>query len=163
MDDPMRNIMMVGAALVAALSTTAAGAQNGSCTANSGPAVHVKITGLTSRKGTVRIRLFGGDPNTYFDKKYALYRVEFATPAGGSVEYCVKAPRPGIYAVDVRHDTNGNGKSDKADGAGVSGNPNVSMLDVIFKKKPPAKKVQVKVGDQAASTTIAVKYFGANK
>lgn len=159
----MRSIIMVGAAMMAALSTTAASAQDGACTANSGSAIHVKITGLTSRKGTVRIRLFGGDPNTYFDKKHALQRVEFATPDSGSVEYCVKAPRPGIYAVDVRHDTNGNGKSDKADGAGVSGNPNVSMLDVIFKKKPPAKKVQIKVGDQAAFTTIAVKYFGANK
>lgn len=163
MDDPMRNIIIVGAAMMAALSTTAAGAQNGACTANSGPAIHVKITGLTSRKGTVRIRLFGGDPKTYFDKKYALQRVEFATPDSGSVEYCVKAPRPGIYAVDVRHDTNGNGKSDKADGAGVSGNPNVSMLDVIFKKKPPAKKVQVKVENESTAVTIVVKYFTGSK
>lgn len=159
----MRNIIMVGAAFTAALSTTAAGAQNGACTANSGPAIHVKITGLTSRKGAVRIRLFGGDPKTYFDKKHALQRVEFATPVSGSVEYCVKAPRPGIYAVDVRHDTNGNGKSDKADGAGVSGNPKVSALDVVLKKKPRAEKVQIKVGDRAASATIAVQYFSGSK
>lgn len=159
----MRYVAFAGLIAIAALSAPSLAAQNGPCTVSSGPAIHVKITGLTSRKGTVRIRLFGGDPKTYFDKKYALQRVEFATPDSGSVEYCVKAPRPGIYAVDVRHDTNGNGKSDKADGAGVSGNPNVSMLDVIFKKKPPATKVQINVGNVSTSTTIAVKYFSGSK
>lgn len=155
----MRNAILVAAAAIAGLSTTAANAQNGACTASSGPAVHVNITGLKHRKGTVRIRLFGGDPKTYFDKRYALERIEFATPDQGNVEYCVKVPRAGTYTLDVRHDTNGNGKSDKADGAGVSGNPKVSILDVILKRKPPATKVQIKVGSESPTTTIVVKYF----
>lgn len=159
----MKNMILACAAATAGFSTAPVDAQNGVCAATSGPAIHVKITGLKHRRGTVRIRLFGGDPKTYFDKRYALERIEFATPDQGNVEYCVKVPRSGTYAVDVRHDTNGNGKSDKADGAGVSGNPNVSMLNVILKKKPPAKKVQIKVGDQATTTTIAVKYFTNSK
>ncbi len=157
----MRNSAIAALVAIAALSATPLAAQNGACTASSGPAIHVVITGLKHRKGTVRVRLFGGDPKTYFDKRFALQRVEFATPDSGSVEYCIMVPRPGIYAVDVRHDTNGNGKSDTADGAGVSGNPNISMLDVIFKKKPPAIKVQIKVGDESTSTNIAMKYFTA--
>lgn len=158
----MRVIFFTAAVALAALPTTSLVAQSGPCSANSGPSIHVKIIGLKNRKGNVRIRLFGGDPKTYFDKRHALQRVEFATPDNGSVEYCIKAPRAGIYAVDVRHDTNGNGKSDKADGAGVSGNPNVSKLDIILKKKPPAKKVQIKVGDQKTSTTIVVKYISSD-
>lgn len=160
---PMRYAAFAGLIAIAALSAPPLAAQNGPCTVSSGPAIHVVINGLKHRKGTVRIRLFGGDPKTYFDKRYALQRVEFATPDSGSVEYCIMVPRPGTYAVDIRHDTNGNGKSDTADGAGVSGNPNVSMLDVIFKKKPPATKVQINVGNGSTSTTIVVKYFSGSK
>ena len=159
----MRYVAFAGLIAIAALSATPLAAQNGACTASSGPAIHVVITGLKNRKGTVRIRLFGGDPKTYFDKRYALQRVEFATPDSGSVEYCITVPRPGTYAVDIRHDTNGNGKSDTADGAGVSGNPNVSMLDVIFKKKPPATRVQIRVGNESTNTNISVKYFTVKK
>ncbi|MFD1765305.1 DUF2141 domain-containing protein [Sphingorhabdus buctiana] len=159
----MRNSAIAALVAIAALSATPLAAQNGACSASSGPAIHVVITGLKHRKGTVRLRLFSGDPKTYFDKRFALQRVEFATPDSGSVEYCIMVPRPGIYAVDVRHDTNGNGKSDTADGAGVSGNPKVSALDVVLKKKPRAEKVQIKVGDRAASATIAVQYFSGSK
>lgn len=155
----MRLLFYAGAAAIAAAPFAPISAQNGACSANAGSAIHVKITGLKHRKGTVRIRLFGGDPKTYFDKRHALQRVEFATPDSGSIEYCIKAPRAGAYAVDVRHDTNGNGKSDQADGAGVSGNPNVSKLDVILKKKPPAKKVQIAVSDRTTTANIVVKYF----
>ena len=139
------------------------GAQNRPCSADAGPSVLVKVVGLKNRAGNVRIRLFGGDPKTYFDKRYALERIEFAVPKGGDVERCIAVPRAGAYAVDVRHDVNVNGKSDRADGAGASGNPDVSLLDVIFKKKPPTAKVQVSVGRGVTITTIIVKYLSGGK
>ncbi len=139
------------------------GAQNRPCSADAGPSVLVKVVGLKNRAGNVRIRLFGGDPKTYFDKRYALERIEFAVPKSGDIERCIAVPRVGTYAVDVRHDVNVNGKSDRADGAGASGNPDVSLLDVIFKKKPPTGKVQVSVGRGVTITTIIVKYLSGGK
>jgi uncharacterized protein (DUF2141 family) len=139
------------------------GAQNRPCSADAGPSVLVKVVGLKNRAGNVRIRLFGGDPKTYFDKRYTLERIEFAVPKSGDVEQCIAVPRAGTYAVDVRHDTNGNGKSDRADGAGASGNPEVSLLDVIFKKKPPVSKVQIDVGRGSTVATIIVKYLSGGK
>lgn len=138
-------------------------AQNGACSANAGPSINVKITGLKNRTGKLRIRLFGGSPKSYFDKRYALQRIEFSVPKSGSIEHCIAVSKAGTYAVDVRHDVNSNGKSDKADGAGASGNPDVSLMDIIFKKKPPAAKVQIKVGGGSTVTTIIVRYFSGGK
>lgn len=159
----MKSLLFAGAAAIAALSTASLDARKGVCAADAGPSIHLKIVGLKDRSGTVRIRLFDGDPKTYFDKRHALQRIEFATPDRGTVEYCIEAPHAGTYAVDVRHDANGNGKTDRADGAGVSGNPDVSLLDIVFKRKPPATKVQIKVGSESTSTTIVVKYLSGGK
>ena len=137
--------------------------QSGPCATIAGPSILVKVTGLKNRSGKVRIRLFGGDPKTYFDKKHALKRIEFVTPKSGGIEQCIAVPRSGSYAVDVRHDANNDGKTDRSDGAGASGNPDVSLQDVIFKKKPPVKKVQIGVGSGTTVATIIVKYLSGGK
>jgi uncharacterized protein (DUF2141 family) len=139
------------------------GAQNEPCSATAGPSILVKVVGLKNRVGTVRVRLFGGDPKTYFDKRYPLQRIEFAIPKSGDIERCITLPRGGIYAVDVRHDANNNGKSDRADGAGASGNPEVSLLDILFNKKPSVTKVQITVGRGSTVTTIIVKYLSGGR
>jgi uncharacterized protein (DUF2141 family) len=55
-------------------------------------------------------------------------------------------PRPGTYAISVRHDANGNGDVDIGnDGGGFSGNPSVSLFDAMFKRKPSPAQVQVRV------------------
>ena len=159
----VRFAIIVASILLGGLSSAPVTAQNGACAANAGPAISVKVVGLKHRSGTVRIRLFGGNPSTYFDKRYALKRIVFAPPQNGNVEYCVPVPRAGTYVVDVRHDANGSGKSDRADGAGVSGNPEVSLLDVVLKKKPPPSKVQIEVGSATTVTTIVVKYLSGGK
>jgi uncharacterized protein (DUF2141 family) len=159
----MRMLFIMCLAVMSLLGHQSLGAQNGPCPANSGPSILVKVNGLKHRSGTVRIRLFGGDPKTYFDKRYALERVEFAVPKTGDIERCIAVPRAGTYAVDVRHDANSNGKSDRSDGAGASGNPDVSLLDVIFKKKPPVSKVQINVGRGVTVANIIVKYLSGGK
>jgi uncharacterized protein (DUF2141 family) len=159
----MRMLIIICLAVVSLCAHQSLGAQNGPCPANAGPSILVKVGGLKDRAGTVRIRVFGGDPKTYFDKRYALERIEFAVPRTGDIERCIAVPHVGTYAVDVRHDVNSNGKSDRSDGAGASGNPDVSLLDVIFKKKPPTGKVQVSVGRGVTITTIIVKYLSGGK
>lgn len=124
-----------------------------------GPALLVKVAGLKNRSGEVRVRAFGGNPSTYFDKKHVTAAVYKAPPASGPVEYCL-AVRPGVYAVDVRQDVNGDGKTSPADGIGASGNPQLSLLDVIFKRRPPASQVQVRVGQGVTVVPIAVRYRG---
>jgi len=112
------------------------------------PAMLVRVQGLKSRTGILRVQLYGGDPASYFEKHAYLERVEVRTPPPGTgpVEVCMSVPRPGIYAISVRHDANGNGDVDiGSDGGGFSGNPNLSLFDAMFKRKPSPVQVQVKV------------------
>jgi len=129
------------------------------CAPGTAHPVIVKITGFKSRAGQVRVRLFGGPTSTYFDKRQTLVRTEIATPRAGAVTICVAAPRPGVYAVDVRHDVNGNGKTDRADGGGTSGNPAIELMDVIFKRKPDPAEVQIRVGNGPTIVPIQLKYL----
>ena len=112
------------------------------------PAMLVRVQGLKSRTGIIRVQSYGGDPANYFEKHAYLERVEVRTPPPGTgpVEVCMPVPHPGIYAVSVRHDANGNGDVDiGSDGGGFSGNPNLSLFDAMFKRKPSPAQVQVKV------------------
>lgn len=129
------------------------------CAQNSAPSVLVRVTGLKDRGGKIRVRTFGGSPANYFDKTKALKRVEYSVPGSGPIEVCVPVPAAGVYAIDVRHDANNNGDTDKADGAGASGNPKLSLIDILFKRKPPAKQVQVHVGEGTTVVPITVRYL----
>ncbi len=129
------------------------------CENGSSPSMLVKVSGLKTRSGKVRVRAFGGNPASYFDKRQALKRIEVFVPSSGPVEVCVPVPGPGVYAADVRHDANNNGDTDRADGAGASGNPKVTLMDILFKRRPPAKQVQVAVGQGTTVVPIQVKYF----
>jgi len=110
---------------------------------------------LKSRTGTLRVQSYGGDPARYFDKGAYLERVEVRTPPAGAVEVCLPVPRPGVYAVSVRHDANGNGSVDVgSDGGGFSGNPSYSLFDAMFKRKPSPVQVQVRVAGLARVPVI---------
>jgi uncharacterized protein (DUF2141 family) len=129
------------------------------CANGSEPSILVKITGLKHRNGTIRVRAFTGDPNTYFNKKHAYRRVQYALPSSGPVEVCVPVGAPGLYAIDVRHDANGNGDTDRSDGVGASGNPKFSLFNVIFGRRPPAQQVQVNVGNGTSVVPVTVRYL----
>jgi uncharacterized protein (DUF2141 family) len=114
----------------------------------------VRVQGLKSRSGIIRVQSYGGDPASYFEKHAYLERVEVRTPPAGPVDVCMPVPRPGVYAISVRHDANGNGSVDiGSDGGGFSGNPNISLFDAMFKRKPSPVQVQVRV---AGLTTVPV-------
>ena len=67
-------------------------------------------------------------------------------------------PKAGRYAISVRHDANGNGKSDRADGGGFSGNPAVSLGDLAFKRKPDLGKVAFAVGGDPKVVPVVLRY-----
>ena len=160
------SIMAIGVAGVVAggLAFTPAiagviGPDAGVCASGAASAILVRVEGLKDRQGPVRVRTFGGDPANYFDKKKTLKRVELAPPASGPVEVCMAVPGPGVYAVDIRHDANRNGDTDKSDGAGASGNPKISLFAILFGKRPSANQVAVRVGNGVVPINIQVKYL----
>lgn len=104
------------------------------------PAMLVKAEGLKSRVGTLRVQTYD-DPDHYFDKGAYAERVDVEIPASGPVEVCMPVARSGVYAVAVTHRLG----SQFQNGGGMSGNPNISMMDVLFKRRPEPGQVQVHV------------------
>ncbi len=159
----MSKIGLVAGVILASAATTVhaggLGPDAAVCASGGGPAILVRVEGLKDRSGPVRVRTFGGDPSSYFDKTRALARVVIDTPPAGPVEICMPVPGPGTYAVDVRHDVNRDGKTNKADGAGASGNPNVSLFDIVFGRKPSPAKVAVQVGRGVVVVNVTMKYL----
>lgn len=129
------------------------------CAGSGEPTILVKVAGLKNRAGTVRVRTFNGSPDTYFNKKFAQKRLQYPVPTSGPVEICVPVGAPGTYAIDVRHDINDNGDTDRSDGVGASGNPKISLMSILFGRKPPAQQVQVSVARGTTVVPITVRYL----
>ncbi|HEY9580254.1 MAG TPA: DUF2141 domain-containing protein [Rhizorhapis sp.] len=125
---------------------------------NNASAVLVEVVGLKSRTGNVRIQLYANNPGTFLEKGKWLERIQVPVTGNGPMNVCVPVPKPGNYAVYVRHDRNGNGKSDRSDGGGFSGNPDVSLGDLVTKKKPSMSKAQFAVGDSTKEVRVVLSY-----
>ena len=165
----MRNLILclsAGAALASAGDAIARAAILGphadACAAGGKAAMLVKITGFKTRAGIIRVQSYGGDPARFFDKGTYLERVEVRPPVAGAAEICMPVPRGGTYAVSVRHDVQGDGKAGLSDGGGMSGNPNVSLMDVLFKRKPSPGEVAVEVRGVTVVPVVLNYVKGAN-
>lgn len=151
--------MLAAAALGGTLSLARAEAMNAAapiCSAGGSPAILVHVVGAKSDSGTIRVQAYGGDPARYFDKGTWIERIDM--PTASAREVCVPVPRPGTYAISVRHDANGNGKSDMRDGGGMSGNPHMSVWDLITKTKPDPDAVKVQVGTGVTPVKVVMNY-----
>jgi uncharacterized protein (DUF2141 family) len=122
------------------------------------PAMLVRITGFKAHTGIVRVQSYGGDPDSYFDKGTYLKRVEAPVPASGPLDVCMPVSAPGRYAVSVRHDVNGSGKTDSSDGGGMSGNPHLSLFAIMLKRKPDPAQVAVEVGRGVKVVPVTLNY-----
>lgn len=157
-------MMAFGAILLLAAPATAEtpailGPEAAHCVPGGGPAILVNITGLKNRQGTVRVRTFGGDTSTWFDKVKWQTKVEIPTPRTEPIRVCMPVAAPGNYAIDVRHDANANNQTDRADGGGASGNPRVTIWDFIFGRKPSPKQTAVKVGQGVTEISVTMMYL----
>jgi uncharacterized protein (DUF2141 family) len=126
------------------------------CRDGGGPAVRVQISGITPAQGTLRVQLYPGNAADWLKPGRWLDRIE--VPARGSTAtVCMPVPGPGTYAIAVRHDVNGNGKTDiRTDGGGMSNNPSISLLNL---GKPSFDKTAFSVGDQVKTISIRMRYF----
>ncbi len=125
---------------------------------NGETSVIVNVTGFSARSGTVRVQLYRADQRTMFERRQWLARVDVPVTRSGDMPICVPVSAAGRYVVSVRHDVNGNGDSDRSDGGGFSGNPDVSLMDMILRRKPRVEQVAFSVGSGPARQTVILNY-----
>jgi uncharacterized protein (DUF2141 family) len=124
-----------------------------SCANPSLPTMTVRVTGLKSGAGKVRVQAYGPGGASFLDKGRWVRRVDMPLSGRRSVDVCVPLPKPGQYAFVVRHDANANRKSDWSDGGGFSRNPKLSLMG-----KPSFGQTAVTVGDGPAKTQVVMNY-----
>ena len=99
-------------------STPALGVEEGRCRADeSGAAFPVTVAGLKDRAGRLKLEVypakdhdFLADDNELVGAGRTFRRVRAAVPANDPVSLCVRLPGPGVYAVTVLQDRNGDDK-----------------------------------------------------
>lgn len=122
-----------------------------------GAAVIARVSGLKKQSGTIRVQLYADNQATFLEKRQYLKRVDVPV-AEPTMDICVPVPKPGRYAISVRHDVDGNGKTSRSDGGGFSGNPSVSLGDLIAKRKPDLGDVAFSVGNQPRVVPVTLRY-----
>jgi uncharacterized protein (DUF2141 family) len=119
------------------------------------PAVLVSVNGFKARTGHLRVQLYGGDPKAFLAKGGKIRRIDLPVTASGPMNVCVAVPRPGIYAIAVRHDVNGdNAQHDWTDGGGFSNNPRLSLLHL----KPSLSDAAIAVGNGVKPINVLLLY-----
>ena len=122
----------------------------------SGPSTLVQITGLKGGTGKVRVQSYRATAADWLAKGRWISRIEVPARAG-SMTVCVPLPEAGSYGIAVRHDVNGNGKTDlSADGGGMSNNPSINIFNL---GKPSYTKTAFAVGNAPRTITITMKYM----
>jgi uncharacterized protein (DUF2141 family) len=158
----MRKIMIPLAAV--ALLAIAGSAQAGSvvsndmskCGAGAGPAIQVNVRGIKGTTGKIRVQNYPATQSAWLAKGRWLHRME-ARASAASLNFCVPLTASGKYAIAVRHDKNGNGKTDiSSDGGGFSNNPSINVLNL---GKPAVGKVAFSAGPGVTTITVNLKYM----
>ncbi|WP_233994277.1 DUF2141 domain-containing protein [Erythrobacter litoralis] len=128
----------------------------GKCRSGSGPAVLVKVEGVKSSTGTVRVQSYRGTKADWLEKGRWINRIE-APARAGTMTFCVPVPETGTYGIAVRHDANGNGDTDiSADGGAMSNNPSINIFNL---GKPSYKKTAISIGPGVKSISVRMRYF----
>ena len=147
------------ASLVAALSagSTAQAVVVGSDAAaclSGRPSIEVVASGFKRPSGTLKVTLYDGDPARYLVRFGKLRNVIVPVHSTEPIEVCIAVPEPGMYAVALHHDLNGNDRKDRADGGGYSRNPRLTVLNL----KPPFSRTGIHVGEGPTRTDITLVY-----
>ena len=137
------------AAAQAALGPDAASCKTGA----SSPAVLVSVSGFKTRGGNLRVQLYPGNSDFLVKGKW-LRRIDLPVTGSGAMRVCVAVPKAGNYAIAVRHDVDGNGKSGMSDGGGFSRNPNISLFDL----KPKYNEVTIPIGNSVRPVNVILNY-----
>lgn len=125
------------------------------CDAGKGPAVWVTITDVKKSQGTIRIQSYRATKQDWLEKGRWIYRME-APAKAGTMRFCMPLPAAGHYGIAVRHDLDGDGKTDIfGDGGAMSNDPSINIFNL---GRPSYKKVGFDVGNKVESITIRMRY-----
>lgn len=142
------------AAVPAAPAAAALGPDAPACSEGR-PSVLVSVSGFKVRAGRLRVQLYGNDPGSFLAKGAKLRRIDVPVTPAGAMNVCVAVPRPGTYAIAVRHDVNGdNSRGDWSDGGGFSNNPSLSL----FHLKPSLRQTAFNVGGGVKAINVTLLY-----
>jgi uncharacterized protein (DUF2141 family) len=123
------------------------------CRAGS-PGVWVTINNISRSAGVIRVQSYRGTKQDWLEKGRWIYRIE-APARAGTMRFCMPLPANGVYGIAVRHDVNGNGKTDlSTDGGAMSNNPSLNIFNL---GKPSYKKTRFTVNG-LESITINMRY-----
>jgi uncharacterized protein (DUF2141 family) len=154
----MRKLLGEGlVALLAASAVPASASVLGSDAAACGrgdSSVLVRVDGFKARSGVLRVQVYGSNPADFLAKGKKLRRVDVPVTRSGRMDVCVAVPGPGQYAIAVRHDVDGNGKSGWNDGGGFSRNPSLSLVSL----KPKLRDVVISVGSGVKAIDVTLNY-----
>ncbi|MFB0612012.1 DUF2141 domain-containing protein [Aurantiacibacter poecillastricola] len=121
-----------------------------------GPAVWLQVVNIEGSQGTMRFQLYRGTQRDWLETGRWINRIEL--PArNGTMQVCIPVPSPGEYAIAIRHDKNGNGRTDiTSDGGGMSGNPSINIFNL---GKPGVDKTRFSIGREVLPMTIRMRYL----
>lgn len=127
----------------------------GKCAADRGPAVLVTLQGVASSTGTIRVQSYRATESDWLEKGRWLNRIE-APARTGTMRFCMPVPAPGLYGIAVRHDRNGNGKTDlSTDGGAMSNNPRLNIWNL---GRPDYRKTAFRIGSGVEAISINMRY-----
>lgn len=121
-----------------------------------GPAVWINITDIESSSGTLRIQLYRGTRADWLESGRWLNRIEVPARAG-TMQICMPVPSAGNYAIAIRHDVNGNGRTDiTSDGGGMSNNPSINIFNL---GRPSIDRTRFSIAREVKPMTIRMRYM----
>jgi len=142
-------------ALAAPAQAVVLGPDASACSPGSNEAAAlVRVDGFRRHTGNLRVQVYGANPAEFLEKGKWVKRVDLPVSAAGPMEICVALPRPGNYAIAVRHDMDGNGRSGWNDGGGFSRNPRISLASL----KPDHARVVLAFGAAPRPVAVVLNY-----
>lgn len=145
-------LALSGAPAAAQYGPDAAACRNGG--GSTGSAILVNVSGFRERTGNVRVNVYGSNPSRFLARGQYIRQVNVPVARGGNMPICIAVPTAGRYAVAVRHDMDGNGRSGWSDGGGFSRNPRVSLVNL----RPSYESVAFNVGRGVAGVNVTLLY-----
>ena len=125
------------------------------CRGGNGPAVLVTVAGIKSAEGRIRVQSYRATAADWLQKGRWLTRTE-APARAGSMTFCVPVPAAGSYAIAVRHDLNGDGKTNLfGDGGGMSNDPPVNVFNL---GRPSHTRTAFAVGNGTTAIRLTMRY-----
>ncbi len=126
------------------------------CHRGAGPAILVTVDGIESSRGRMRAEVYNATASDWLSSGRWLTRTETAAKAG-TMQFCLPVSAAGTYGVAVRHDANGNGKTDLSeDGGAMSNNPTINIFNL---GKPSYRKVAFGAGPGVTSIRVKMRYM----